>query len=149
MGDSRGSEGKSSGEGGERDEGGKRKSETSPWEWGVAGVSVLLVLGAVGFMLYEGITVPDSPPHITLQVDTVVEGERGYVVEFRAHNQGHSTAAGLTVEGVLKSDTGTVETSEATISYVPSQSSRRGGLFFSEDPRRYTLDLRPKGYDRP
>ena len=138
------------GKGGEESsgEGGKEK-KTSPWEWVVGVVSALLVLGAAGFMMYEGFTAPESPPRITLQVDTVIEAEHGYVVEFRASNEGYSTAAGLLVQGELKSDTGTVETSEATIDYVPSQSHRSGGLFFSEDPRRYTLELRPKGYDRP
>lgn len=129
--------------------GGDGKEKTSRWEWAVGTVSALLVLGTIGFMLYQGLTAPGTSPRITLQVDTIVEAEKGYVVEFRARNRGNSTAAGLGVEGELKSDTGTVETSEATVDYVPGHSERRGGLFFTEDPRRYTLELRPKGYDRP
>ncbi len=138
-------------ESGERDEQDQqqRSRGTSPWEWVVAALSGVLVLGAIGFMLQEALSEPSSPPRIEIAVDTIIATRNGYVVEFRATNRGTTTAAGLTVEGELKSATGSVEKSEVTVQYVPAEASRQGGLFFSHDPQRYQLEIRPKGYARP
>lgn len=129
--------------------GGQGKQKTSAWEWVVAALSAVLVLGSMGFLLWEALTERASPPAITVQVDSIVNTGSGYVVEFRAHNRGQTTGAGVVIEGELLADTGSVETSSVTLDYVPSESSRGGGLFFSHDPARYRLRIRPKGYDRP
>ena len=42
-----------------------------------------------------------------------------------------------------------MEMGETIIDYVLSHSSRQGGLFFSQDPRKYPLQLRAKGYAAP
>ena len=135
-----------SGSGGENASGGKG---TSAWEWAVAAVGALLVLSVVGLMLYEALTEPSTPPQIEVSVDTIVQTEYGHVVQFQARNHGQITAAGLVVEGELKSDTGTVEKAQVTIDYVPSESRRKGGLLFTHDPRRYTVKVSAKGYDVP
>ena len=127
----------------------QKSGGTSPWEWVVAALSAVLVLGAVGFMLNEALREPETPPKIEIAVDTIIAIGTGYVVEFSAKNRGTTTAAGLTVEGELKSDAGIVAKSEVTIDYVPAEATRQGGLFFSRDPRRYQLQIRPKGYARP
>lgn len=132
---------------GERKRGGK--AETSVWEWVVSALSAALVLGAIGFMLHEALTRPSTPPEIVIEDTTITENAAGYVVEFRARNRGSTTAQSLTVEGELKSDTGTVEKAEVTIDYVPPHAGRRAGFFFSHDPREHTLEISPKGYDRP
>jgi uncharacterized protein (TIGR02588 family) len=135
-----------------RGEGGGGKGgtgATSPWEWVTGAVSAFLVLGAIGFMVYEEFAHPDTPAQIVVTVDTVFAGEHGFVVQVRASNEGGTTAAGLMVQGELKGDTGVVETAEATLDYVPPRSHRRAGLLFTHDPARYALEVRPKGYDLP
>lgn len=129
--------------------GGRRNGQTSRWEWVAAAVGTVLVLGTVGLLLHEAFTGSDSPPAVTVHVDGILPLENGYLVRIRAENSGGETAAGLTVEGELKSDTGSVEKSDVTIDYVPANGKRLGGLFFQEDPRRHELTVRPKGYDRP
>lgn len=100
-------------------------------------------------MLYEAIASPQTPPIIEVLVDSIVDTEHGPVVQIRVRNHGQRTAAGLHLEGQLRSDTGTVETSQVTIDYVPAQGSRRGGLLFTHDPRRFALEIRATGYDQP
>ncbi|HEV2148655.1 MAG TPA: hypothetical protein VGR37_14725 [Longimicrobiaceae bacterium] len=122
---------------------------TSRWEWVAAAVGTLLVVGAVAFMLREALTGSSSPPAVKVTVDSIIAQEDGFLVQLRVENKGGETAAALLVEGELKSDTGTVEKSETTISYVPAKGRRSAGLFFKEDPRDYALRVRPRGYDRP
>jgi uncharacterized protein (TIGR02588 family) len=123
--------------------------ETSKLEWVVAALSLVLVLGVAGFLLHDAFGSPPSPPRITFEVDSVVRAGKGYLVEFRARNRGRTTAAGVEVEGELVSDTGSVETTGVTIDYVPAAGVTAAGLFFTEDPRKHRLEIRPKGYDRP
>lgn len=138
-------EGRGDGErGGER-----RRGGTSPWEWAIAAVGALLVLGVVAAMLHEALGRPSTPPRVELTVDTVIATGSGHLVEFRARNRGSRTAAMLVVEGELRGDTGTVETAQTTLDYLPEGSERSAGLFFTHDPARYRLELRPKGYDHP
>lgn len=125
------------------------KGVTSAAEWVVAGVSALLILAAVGYLFYEALTSPPTPPVIELRVDSILDTEYGYIVEFHARNHGHSTAAQLAVEGVLLDAGRTIQMSRVTIDYVPSESRRSAGIIFTEDPARYTLELRALGYDRP
>jgi uncharacterized protein (TIGR02588 family) len=101
-------------------------------------------------MAYEAATAPpDAVPRLVVQVDTVVAYRSGYAVEFRAINDGDATAANVQVHGELRADTGVVEQSESTIDFVPARSWREGGLVFQNDPRRYRLEVRPVGFNRP
>jgi uncharacterized protein (TIGR02588 family) len=109
----------------------------------------LVVLAAVGVLLHEALTAPAAPPRITLEVDSIVRVGSGYLVEFHATNGSPTTAAALRVSGELRDASGAVETSDVTLDYVPAQATRAAGIYFSHDPRRYRLDLRPVGYARP
>jgi uncharacterized protein (TIGR02588 family) len=119
------------------------------WMWGIGLLGLLLVLGSIGFMLYEAIAGDSSPPDVTVKIESILPARNGFLVEFRVINEGGSAAAGLTVEGELRNGVEIVETSNITIEYVPSRSEREGGLFFTLDPRGYDLQLRAKGYGNP
>jgi uncharacterized protein (TIGR02588 family) len=119
------------------------------WEWVVALFGVVLVLGSIGFMAYQVVAGDDSPPDVLIRTDTILPVETGYLVQIRAVNQGGSTAAELRIEGTLRGERGRVETSEIVIDYIPAHSHRKGGLFFTQDPRQFTLQLRAKGYAEP
>ncbi len=132
--------------------GGESRAPQKPsvWEWVTAAAGALLVLGAIGFMGYEAVTSrQDEIPRISVSLDTIAPYGAGYLVGIIAANQGGETAASVLIEGELRSDTGAVEKSETTIDYVPAHSRRKGGLLFTKDPRRFQLELRPLGYDRP
>lgn len=119
------------------------------WMWAIGLLGLLLVLGSIGFALVEAATGDSSPPEVVVQVEAITPVESGFLVEFSVVNNGGSTAAALTVEGELRNGAEVVETSDATVAYLPSHSQRTGGLFFSQDPREYELELRAKGYETP
>jgi uncharacterized protein (TIGR02588 family) len=132
----------------ERD-GGEGGGVTSRWEWVAAAVSTALVLAVVGYLLYDAVARPQTPPSIQVAADTVFQSGGLWLVEFRATNAGHETAAAVKVEGELMRADSSVESSEAVLDYVPGRSVRHGGLFFRQDPRAYRLELRAHGYQEP
>ena len=118
-------------------------------EWIVAALGALLVAGTIGYLVYLATTRDDTPPDVRVVAEGVVELQGGWLVRFRAINAGAQVAAQLLVEGELQGPGGAIETSEATIDYLPPRSEREGGLIFSRDPRSHELRLRAKGYMQP
>jgi uncharacterized protein (TIGR02588 family) len=114
-----------------------------------AAVSTALVLGVVGYLLYDAVARPRTPPSLRVVADTVLQADGMWLVEFRATNAGHETAAAVKIEGELMQADSSVESSEAVLDYVPGRSVRHGGLFFRRDPRAYRLELRAHGYQEP
>jgi uncharacterized protein (TIGR02588 family) len=118
-------------------------------EWITGGLGLLLALGTVGTILYEGLFVAGAPPELEVAVERVQRIGNGWLVEFEATNRGGSTAAQVKVEGRLMRGQEEVEAAEAVLDYVPANSERKGGLFFDQDPGALALDLRAVGYSDP
>ncbi|MDQ3321141.1 MAG: hypothetical protein M3525_01595 [Acidobacteriota bacterium] len=126
-----------------------RRKETPVWEWLIAALGLILVVGAVGLSLYRATTEESTPPKLEVIVDSIQPNGSGYLVKFRVKNTGNQTAAAVTVEGELKNGAESAETSTATMAYAPAHSERRGGLFFTENPGQFQLKLRAVGYEEP
>lgn len=129
----------------------KRKAgqEIPLLEWIAAAVGFALTSATLIFLLYHGLTDGPALPDIVVEAEQVVEVSRGYVVQIRAVNRGARTAGDVKVEGQLKTGGTVQETAETTFTYLPSRSERRGGLFFSKDPRQGQLTLQAKGFQTP
>jgi uncharacterized protein (TIGR02588 family) len=125
------------------------REETPLAEWITGGLGLLLALGTVGVILYEGLSVAGRPPDVGVAIDRVERIGNGWVVEFTAANEGGSTAAQVKIEGTLRRDAEEVERAEAVLDFVPAGSERKGGLFFRADPGPLTIDLRATGYAEP
>lgn len=118
-------------------------------EWIIAGLGVLLVGGAIAFLVYHSVTRGQTPPDIRVGAERVLDLDHGYVVQFRALNEGGAAAAQVTIEGELVGPDGTIERGEAVLDYLPPRSDRAGGLLFTTDPRNGELRLRATGYVKP
>lgn len=130
---------------------GEEQKEDSPsvLEWIFAGIGLLVVICAVGFLIYRGATKGDAPPQVKIEVESVAQTGEHYTVSFRVSNTGDTTAAALTIEGELKTGEKSEETSDVTLTYLPAQSVRRGSLFFTKNPNEYEFKIRPKGFEKP
>lgn len=75
----------------------------------------------------------------------------GFVVEVTAVNRsgGSAAAVEVEVEGALMSGDAAIETSSLIFDYVPGRAERKGGLFFTQDPRRHRFAVRALGYQEP
>jgi uncharacterized protein (TIGR02588 family) len=118
-------------------------------EWVAGIIGFVLTCATLIFLLYRGISDRPALPDIVVETEQIIEVSRGYVVLIRAMNRGARTAADVKIEAELTSAGKVEETAETTFGYVPSRSERRGGLFFSKDPRHGQLTVRPKGYEAP
>ena len=121
------------------------------WEKVVGVVGLLIVLGVVGFLLYEALQ-PQTAAEIVAEVKAVTPQAGGYLVDFVASNHGRQTAASVTIEGALYDPAQgdePVETAEVTFDYIPDQSERTGSFVFKHDPRRYEVRLQVKGFMDP
>lgn len=122
---------------------------TSKVEWIAAACGAALFLAMIGYMAYAGFHEVDGAPRIELATLPPVEQGDRFLVGFTATNLGEATATSLTVRARLTEDGKEIESQEATIDYLPMRSSRAGGFFFGEDPRKYRLTLVATSYLDP
>ena len=105
-------------------------SGTSPWEWAISGLGVLLILSGMGYLAFYGLTHPDQPPRLNVAVEEIAPSGDQYLVLFSAINRGNATAAHVHVEGTLSTGPEVVEHSEVIFDFVPEHSTRDGGTPF-------------------
>jgi len=123
-----------------------RPKVTPVWEWIIAAVGLILVVVAIGTTVYRAMTEESTPPKLEVVIDSISPNGDGYLVRFTVKNTGNQTAAAVAVEGKLKDES---ETGTATLTYVPSNSERRGGIFFTKNPQQFDLQIRVTGYEEP
>ena len=131
-----------------------RKQDKGPreplLEWVAAAIGLVLTLGILAIIGREALSGEvDQAPAVEVRVERLVQTPAGFVVEIAATNRSGATAAAVGIEGVLKNGEAKVETSGTTFDYVPGHATRKGGLFFKEDPRRHKLEVRALGYQAP
>lgn len=126
-----------------------KKKETPVLEWIAAGIGLILVVGAIGFVLYNAIYAKDSPPDLIVIKENIKQAKAGYLVKFKVKNTGNQTASAVVIKGALVQNGENIETGEVTLDYVPSDSEREGGLYFSKNPSEFELELNAEGYEKP
>jgi uncharacterized protein (TIGR02588 family) len=118
-------------------------------EW-VASISgLMIVAGLAAVLSWEGLKQTEALPAVLIEQGRIMESRHSYTVEFVARNITGVTASDVLVEGVLRRNGEIVETAQSRMDYVPGSSVRRGGLFFTRDPREHDLALRALGYSEP
>jgi uncharacterized protein (TIGR02588 family) len=114
-----------------------------------AAIGAALALATLGVIVWDGMTKGHAGARIVVEAEAVAQYEGGYVIEVLARNTGDETAAAVTVVGDLLRGEDVVETSEITFDYVASRSQRHGGMFFSQNPADFDVELRATGYADP
>ena len=125
------------------------QSQTSLWEWGAAALGAAILVFAIGYMAWYGLTHTSGPPVIAVERAETVRLDGSYVVKVLVRNEGRSTAAAVEIEGALMEGETSIETSGATLDYVPENSEREAYLQFTRDPDKFDLTLRAVGGSAP
>lgn len=128
---------------------GNQTTQTPFLEWVFAVIGLILVVGVVGFLIYEISTDQEKAANLNVKIEEIISNDKGFLVKFAIENTGDETAADVTVEGEVKKGTESLEKSDVTVDYVPSHSEKKGGMFFTEDPRNKDFIIRAKGYNEP
>lgn len=128
----------------------KEQKGPSALEWASGAVGAILAIATLVFIAIEAVEpAAEKPPLLHVQPTGMVAEGGLYVIELRVENRAGQTAAAVEIEGELKQAGSTVETSNATLSYVPGHSERQAGLTFTRDPRGYSFEVRATGYEQP
>ena len=125
------------------------KVEKNWLEWTVFGLSLVLVLVVLGYLVYWEATSTERPPNIRIELgDPERRGEHFYV-PVTLHNEGDETAEGVHVVVTLtKGDT--TEEGEFEIPFLPHHSRREGAVAFKTNPvESDELTARVAGYQKP
>ncbi len=109
----------------------------------VATLGVALVVGVLGFTLFEAFNYEKVAPEISFEVQKLVEQDRGYLVMVRAKNRGAKAATNLWLEGEAKDEEGR----KVLIDYLPPHGKHDFGIFFSRKPE--DLTFRPLSFELP
>jgi uncharacterized protein (TIGR02588 family) len=117
-------------------------------EWLVFAVSLAVIAGTVGVLVYGSLTLEDSPPRLEVYLGEPRERLGSFVVPVVVENRGTRPAAGVKVEVILTGGKSS-EQGGFDIAYAPGGSTRRGEVVFSTDPRRGTLKARVPGFEFP
>ena len=119
-------------------------------EWASAAVGAMVALLLVGTLVAHGLkSARPPPPNLSVAAVGMASSGGGFLVAFDVANASPQTAASVQIEGRLNQGATEIETSRATIDYVPGGSSAKGGLIFAADPRTHRLELRVTGYELP
>ncbi|MBC8077527.1 MAG: hypothetical protein H7Y32_15745 [Chloroflexales bacterium] len=118
-------------------------------EWTVFGLSLVVVLGALGALAYGAATSGDSAPQIVLELGPPERQPAGFAVPVTLRNEGDITAEGVEVEVTLERDGQDVEQGGFTVAFVPRDSSAEGWVMFREDPSTGQLRATVLGFEAP
>jgi uncharacterized protein (TIGR02588 family) len=125
------------------------KLEKNALEWAVFGAGLALILATVGFLVYEAVSSPDSPPDVSVELGPHERRGQVWAVPVTVRNRGEQTAEGVRVEAVLQLPGGKEERSEVEMMFVPRHSQREGWVYFVQNPSRGRLQGRVSGFEKP
>ncbi len=111
-------------------------------EWSVFAVSLALVAGVLGVLVYAALHERSAPPQFTTTLGDVQPQRGGFRVPVRIENTGDETAAQVLVEVAAGG-----ETAQVTFQYVPRRSVREGMALFKSRPTAPTVHI--VGYQLP
>lgn len=117
-------------------------------EWIVFGVSLALVVGTIGYLIYDGLTLGDNSPDIEVQIGAPAPGTSSFRVPITALNHGDETAENIMIEVTLTHGN-EQEQSQLSFDYLPRRSERNGWVTFQADPQSGTIAARVLGYEQP
>ncbi len=118
-------------------------------EWGVFSVSLVLVLGTVGYLAYDAVRGGHTPPEVVVELGRPERRGAVWAVPVRVRNTGEETAEGVHVEVTLDSPGLEPEVADFEVAFVPRQSSREGWVLLSRNPATGRLTGRAVGYEKP
>lgn len=117
-------------------------------EWVTLGVSVVLVVGVAGFLLYGALQEqsPFVPVEVRLLTELAREENGRYIVPVELRNRGRRTVKDLTVRVRYESSGGVEEAGDFTVDYLGDRATQKVYLYFDRHPRALRVEAAPFAY---
>lgn len=122
---------------------------TPAWEKVIGLAGFFLICAGFVYLSWAAVTEKSGPPKMAFEVKEISDLGSVFLVKVKITNTGYESVTALQVEGRLDQKSGSPETNNVQVDYVPSQSSRNVGLFFDTDPKSGKLSFRALGYQEP
>ena len=124
---------------------------TPPLEIALGLLGGAVVLGLVGFLLLSALHGEGrGQPAFSVELMAPIRLDAGgWVVPFRAVNDGRAPASQVRLEAELALPDGRRERGEVVIDYLAGGAEEEGGFFFEGDPAAGRLTARALGFLRP
>ena len=120
-------------------------------EWVSLGISILIVAGVVGLVLYQHVTRRTEPAVIEVQaqLDKVRRAGGTYYVPLEITNSGGVTAEEVVVEVELVPTRGERERAELTVRFLAGGDTHHATAVFKSDPTQGTLTATARSLVEP
>lgn len=114
-------------------------------EWLVAAVGILLVVGNFGYLGWRAAQ-EKTPPSFVAEIASVVPTDHGFLVRVSVKNDGGTPVADLRLIAMFS---GTEQSSEIMIDYLPSNSSRTAGFLTNSPVNADDVTFHFKSFTEP
>ncbi len=104
-------------------------------EWGALVISIIAVIGVVGFLVVDGLSDGGQPPSpiVELHADKAYPTDHGWIVPATVTNDGDEAAEALVLRATA-TVAGDEEESELTVDYLPAGTAVEISFGFSAEP---------------
>ncbi|MEX2336654.1 MAG: hypothetical protein WD555_05230 [Fulvivirga sp.] len=103
-------------------------------EWTIFGISLLLVIAVLCFLVYKTVTHQSSPPDVLVTFTPSPSENTPYRYHLTIQNIGGETAEDVLIELVLRERGQAIEKSEVQLPFVPQGSKIESWVNFINDP---------------
>ncbi|MEN9933609.1 MAG: hypothetical protein RLZZ387_188 [Chloroflexota bacterium] len=103
-------------------------------EWSVFAVGLALIVGAAGFLAYEGLSGGEKTPLLAVEHGAARRAGEHFIVPVTVTNDGDETAEAVQVEVALERGGVELERAAFVLEFVPRASSGEGYAVFRSDP---------------
>ena len=119
-------------------------------EWIVFALGLMLIVGTLGYLVYDVATAGDAPPDLEVRLGEPRRASQGFLIPVTVANLGDHTAEGVRVRVELYRGEGEPERAEFEIPFVPRRSTREGWVTFRSDPRTAErIEAWAPGFEKP
>lgn len=128
-----------------------KKVQKNWLEWVVFGISLVLVIATLGYLVYDGATFSETPPNVELELGKAqAQALDRFIIPVTAINRGETTAEGVQIEVTLNNGGKEQENAQFEIAFLPRHSKREGWVMFTTDPRTVEqIEARVLGLEKP
>ena len=118
-------------------------------EWTVFAISLVLVVGTLGFLIRESLVAAGGAPEVVARLGAPKPAAGGWMVPVEVTNLGEGTAEDVKVTVILELPEAQPEEAELDIAFLPRDSRRNGWVSFRGEPGRGSLRLGPIAFEVP